>query len=178
MHVTADLFLQTDPIPGGSANAYDYVDQDPINGYDLAGTWHIHWRSVFKVAAIVGGIAGAVACGATVVCGAIVGAAAAAAAYSASNAGTSHWSWSGFGIQTAVGGLSGGVFAKLAGAVGRIDTDPMSLGAGRMLRIHADEDVHPMGLFGNRSHLQFNTWTNGVKGSDSAFRIPLPRSWF
>lgn len=31
-------FLQTDPIPGGSANAYDYCNQDPINGYDLGGT--------------------------------------------------------------------------------------------------------------------------------------------
>ncbi len=31
-------FLQTDPIPGGRPNAYDYADQDPINNYDLAGT--------------------------------------------------------------------------------------------------------------------------------------------
>jgi hypothetical protein len=34
----AALFLQTDPIPGGSANAYDYANQDPINNYDLGGT--------------------------------------------------------------------------------------------------------------------------------------------
>jgi hypothetical protein len=32
-------FLQTDPVPGGSANAYDYCDQDPINCVDLLGTW-------------------------------------------------------------------------------------------------------------------------------------------
>lgn len=31
-------FLTRDPIPGGSANAYDYANQDPINGFDLAGT--------------------------------------------------------------------------------------------------------------------------------------------
>jgi RHS repeat-associated protein len=31
-------FLQTDPVPGGSANDYDYADQDPINGSDLSGT--------------------------------------------------------------------------------------------------------------------------------------------
>jgi RHS repeat-associated protein len=31
-------FLTSDPVPGGSANAYDYVDQDPVNGFDLAGT--------------------------------------------------------------------------------------------------------------------------------------------
>jgi hypothetical protein len=31
-------FLQTDPIPGGSANNYDYADQDPVNNFDLDGT--------------------------------------------------------------------------------------------------------------------------------------------
>jgi RHS repeat-associated protein len=30
-------FLTSDPVPGGSANAYDYVDQDPVNGFDLGG---------------------------------------------------------------------------------------------------------------------------------------------
>jgi RHS repeat-associated protein len=30
-------FLQTDPVPGGSANAYDYAMQDPINVFDLDG---------------------------------------------------------------------------------------------------------------------------------------------
>ncbi len=31
------VFLQTDPIPGGSCNPYDYACQDPINKYDLNG---------------------------------------------------------------------------------------------------------------------------------------------
>jgi RHS repeat-associated protein len=35
-------FLQTDPIPGGSANAYDYCGQDPINSYDLNGSMRVH----------------------------------------------------------------------------------------------------------------------------------------
>jgi RHS repeat-associated protein len=30
-------FLQTDPVAGGSANAYDYAAQDPINNLDLDG---------------------------------------------------------------------------------------------------------------------------------------------
>jgi RHS repeat-associated protein len=34
-------FLQVDPVPGGSANAYDYANQDPINAYDLDGR---RWR--------------------------------------------------------------------------------------------------------------------------------------
>jgi RHS repeat-associated protein len=33
-------FLTPDPILGGSANAYDYADQDPINGFDLNGECH------------------------------------------------------------------------------------------------------------------------------------------
>lgn len=46
-------FLTPDPVRGGSANAYDYSDQDPINGFDLKGECsrksrrcaHIHARS-------------------------------------------------------------------------------------------------------------------------------------
>jgi RHS repeat-associated protein len=33
-------FLTPDPVRGGSANAYDYADQDPVNGYDLTGECH------------------------------------------------------------------------------------------------------------------------------------------
>jgi RHS repeat-associated protein len=34
-------FLEVDPVAGGSANDYDYVHGDPVNGFDLAGTWHL-----------------------------------------------------------------------------------------------------------------------------------------
>jgi RHS repeat-associated protein len=30
-------FLQTDPVPGGNANAYEYCNADPLNRYDLDG---------------------------------------------------------------------------------------------------------------------------------------------
>lgn len=34
---TLGRFLQTDPVPGGSANSYDYTFQDPVNNQDLDG---------------------------------------------------------------------------------------------------------------------------------------------
>ncbi|MCK9922052.1 hypothetical protein MXD61_09175 [Frankia sp. AgPm24] len=34
---TTGRFLQTDPVPGGSDNPYDYAHQDPYNGLDLDG---------------------------------------------------------------------------------------------------------------------------------------------
>ena len=38
VRVGGSRFLQTDPIPGGSANNYDYAGQDPVNNVDLGGT--------------------------------------------------------------------------------------------------------------------------------------------
>ncbi|MFB7577038.1 RHS repeat-associated core domain-containing protein [Streptomyces sp. NPDC056165] len=40
---TTGRFLQTDPVPGGSANAYDYVTADPLTSYDLDGKFPWHW---------------------------------------------------------------------------------------------------------------------------------------
>lgn len=43
-------FLQVDPIPGGSANDYDYANQDPINAYDLDGRWGFRrwWHRTYE----------------------------------------------------------------------------------------------------------------------------------
>ncbi|WNI24930.1 DNRLRE domain-containing protein [Streptomyces sp. ITFR-16] len=38
-------FLSVDPVPGGSANAYEYCNGDPVNHFDLDGKWWKPWRS-------------------------------------------------------------------------------------------------------------------------------------
>lgn len=37
-------FLTLDPVPGGSANSYDYADQDPVNRFDLSGECAGGWK--------------------------------------------------------------------------------------------------------------------------------------
>ncbi|WP_448630647.1 hypothetical protein [Cellulomonas soli] len=44
-------FLQTDPVPGGSASAYDYCNADPVNCTDLGGTFT--WKGLAKAVAVV-----------------------------------------------------------------------------------------------------------------------------
>jgi RHS repeat-associated protein len=106
-------FAQVDPVEGGTENNYVYPT-DPINDSDLTGQWG--WHDTFKTAALIGGIAGAVACGASIACGVIVGAVAGAASYAADNAGTRHFSWRNGAVSVALGGIlgsAGGVMSKL-----------------------------------------------------------------
>ena len=39
-------FISTDPIAGGSANAYDYANADPVNGLDLTGERACHFAEL------------------------------------------------------------------------------------------------------------------------------------
>ncbi|ADG76302.1 YD repeat protein [Cellulomonas flavigena DSM 20109] len=54
-HPGIGRFLQVDPVAGGSANAYDYCNADPVNCTDLGGT--IAWGKVLGAVATIGEIA-------------------------------------------------------------------------------------------------------------------------
>lgn len=112
-------FLQIDPVEGGTDNNYAYVN-DPVNNFDLDGNAGEWWRTVAKVAIATAAIGGALACGATIVCGIAIGATAAAATYAATNGGTKSFKWKGMATQAAwgaVGGVLGGGAGKLLAGV-------------------------------------------------------------
>ena len=52
---TTGRFLSVDPVPGGSANAYDYCNADPVNCVDLDGTFTL--GGLLKAVAVVADIA-------------------------------------------------------------------------------------------------------------------------
>jgi RHS repeat-associated protein len=72
-------FLEVDPVEGGSANDYDYCDGDPINCFDLDGTWGFknvkkfwddHRTAILVTAVVVATIAAAaVSCASIAGCG-------------------------------------------------------------------------------------------------------------
>ncbi|CAK7288441.1 DNRLRE domain-containing protein [Streptomyces misionensis] len=88
---TSGRFLSADPVPGGSANAYEYCNGDPLNSFDLNGQfswrkyWHKHRRKIvhFGINVGVGFAAGSIAVaacagtagvGCAVIAGATIGA--------------------------------------------------------------------------------------------------------
>ncbi len=121
-------FTQIDPEIGGSANSYDYVNQDPINGMDRAGTgwgWSF-WVAILAsvvisvasgglmawatpaIAATFGALGTAATLAAVMVVGGVVGAVAAAADYAASALITgSTWDWTSFAISVGIGAVMG-----------------------------------------------------------------------
>jgi RHS repeat-associated protein len=121
-------FLSVDPTPGGNLNAYVY-GVDPVNEFDLDGN-AINWRKIGSIAATIGGIAAAVACGASVVCGIAAGAVAAGAVYAAQNAGTKKFTAKGMATSVAIGGVTGAVggIIKVSGSLGKAAMNSKVLG--------------------------------------------------
>ncbi|MDO5735228.1 MAG: DNRLRE domain-containing protein [Propionibacteriaceae bacterium] len=113
---TTGLFTSPDPIHGGNETTYTYPN-DPINKQDTTGQ-ESRWRKVFKGVVIAGAVVGALACGASIVCGVAVGAAAGLGTYAAAHAGSSRWKWRGALRATAIGGASGLLWGSAASKIG------------------------------------------------------------
>ena len=175
------LFTAFDPVAGGNNTTYEYPT-DPINGVDLEGTrsW---WRNALRFSAIAAGVAGAIACGASIVCGIAVGAGSALAAYAAVHAGVSRgrdrWTLRGAARATGIGALSGAVGVRGLGRLARARwfSKPRNLGRGYHGRVHFDAKNHQFSRIGGRPHWQVNIWRPGVKGSHRAWRYPVWRAF-
>lgn len=109
-------FLQVDPVPGGSDNAYDYAGADPLNGFDLDGRrcWSVKCAKKWmhkhrKVIGQIAGVAGVVAFGACVIAsgGVCAAVAAGAAAASIASRAAHHDNWM---SKRFIAGAAGDVF--------------------------------------------------------------------
>ncbi|WP_327674811.1 RHS repeat-associated core domain-containing protein [Kitasatospora sp. NBC_00458] len=132
-------FLSVDPVPGGNANAYDYVYGDPVGQYDLDGRkcwkgfgWACsagnqvqkHWRGIAQVGVTgVAVVAGAACVAATAgICGGAIAGYAIAAGIGASagvanyRIGTEKRSTTGY-VQAALTGIGNNLGGMHAGRV-------------------------------------------------------------
>lgn len=112
-------FVQLDPKVGGSANGYDYVNQDPVNFNDPSGNESENWLingltglAAFAVGALVAPARGALV---GVLVGAIAGAAVAGLSHAIEYAvtGQTEFSATRLGISVLAGALGGGIVGRV-----------------------------------------------------------------
>jgi hypothetical protein len=112
-------FAQLDPVVGGSANGYDYANQDPIGNTDPSGNETDNWLMTGLTALASAGLAALVAParGALVgmLVGAVAGAAVAGVVQLASNyfTGQSEFSVTRMGLSILAGAVGGGIRGRV-----------------------------------------------------------------
>ena len=112
-------FAQLDPIVGGSANGYDYVNQDPVNNTDPSGSESENWLitglaalASFGIAALVAPARGALV---GIAVGALVGAAVAGASHGIEYwvTGQTEFSAVRLGLSVLAGAAGGGIVGRV-----------------------------------------------------------------
>ncbi|SMC60718.1 PA14 domain-containing protein [Kibdelosporangium aridum] len=116
-----------------------------------------NWRTIATVGAWVGGAAGAIACGVSVICGAIVGGVAAFAGYSAQNAGTSNWNW-GAAIRTTALGAAGGAISPARARIGANQAKPTRHGLRNNGRVAYRKPLFYRGKHWNARSKSWKRW--------------------
>ncbi|CAM8658471.1 Rhs repeat-associated core [Acidimicrobiia bacterium] len=112
-------FAQLDPVVGGSANGYDYVNQDPINNSDPSGNESENWLTNGLTALAAFGLAALVAPARGALVGMVVGALAGAAVAGASHAiefaftGQTEFSAMRLGLSILAGAAGGGIRGRI-----------------------------------------------------------------
>jgi RHS repeat-associated protein len=144
-------FLQVDPVPGGSATAYDYCNADPVNCTDLDGRWP-SWNSIKKGLNVVAKVAEV----ASFIPGPI--GAASAAISAGCYAGAGNWRKAGEMALTAAAGLVGaGPVVKIAfAAAAAVKVAKVGLaakGAAKGIGFAAAVVRNPWGRRGSPAHV-------------------------
>lgn len=112
-------FAQLDPIVGGSANGYDYVNQDPVNNTDPTGNDSENWLVTGLTALASFGVAALVAPARGALVGMVVGALTGAAVAGASHAieyfatGQTEFSAIRMGLSVLAGAAGGGILGRV-----------------------------------------------------------------